>query len=151
MYLRAISRITLVLLLFSFIVLASATKCDFCDREFKCLMRHRWRCLSRITSSAPPRQHSPRDHYVPPSNGPSAKPSAGLASAGLETTTALDPALESCICGRRCKGRRGLAAHQRACRVYRDLLLNSYSTHPSDIPDDTSTSGAPSIPILLHC
>ena len=33
----------------------------------------------------------------------------------------LAPELTTCVCGRQCKGRRGLAAHQRTCRSFRDL------------------------------
>ena len=38
------------------------------------------------------------------------------------STVATDASDETCACGRRCKGRRGLRAHQRACGLLNNLL-----------------------------
>jgi len=99
-----------------------AVKCEHCDKEFKCLARHHWRCKARVTSSA----ESTRQHSLQQRVNQSISPATLSSQAASVTppTTSHQPTQDSivCSCGRACKGRRGLAAHQRTCTVHQALL-----------------------------
>ena len=101
---------------------SSAVKCDLCNGDFVVLGRHRWRCTGpkgRFTSAGPT---APNDDQV----------NTGQVQPGNNTytNTAINPApkcqiskdeLIKCVCGRSCKGRRGLRAHQRCCKAAQSL------------------------------
>jgi len=56
--------------------------------------------------------------------------------------TAVPPADKAtCIYGCRCKGRRGLKAHQRSCEPFKTVLNTDYSTQAADgnTQDDNAT------------
>ena len=120
--------IRLILLISS----VSATRCEFCGQDFMVVGRHIWRCPARITSSAHPAQSfsvqgAPDTSF----QGPIA---AGIAPTHAENA-GLASELTTCVCGRQCKGRRSLAAHQRTCRSFRDLLSGQCQNVNPVIPD----------------
>ena len=124
----------------------SATRCPYCDNEFISLGRHVWRCAARVTShGTPPLRDSPQ--ATQRAQGPSSHNSA---AAQLEITEGVSSGAadeETCMCGRKCKGRRGLRAHQRACGMLKNLLahtqLNDGIVSPSQDSCSTSVHGAP--------
>jgi Reverse transcriptase (RNA-dependent DNA polymerase) len=101
----------------------SATKCNFCGKDFKSVNRHSWRCQSRITGSAQPITNSMLQGGQ---NGSFQGPIAAGIVPHLNDPTAenvgIAQELTTCMCGKQCKGRRGLVAHQRSCRAFHDLL-----------------------------
>ena len=106
----------LTLIMLSCIVISSATKCPHCGKDFVKLGSHQWRCKGRITSSIP----AP----IGPIDDP--MPSTGKTTTVLNSLTPMnEPILETplikCVCGRLCKGRRGLRAHQRCCQMHKTL------------------------------
>src|SRR2546425_2459701 len=100
----------------------SGMKCDHCGKDFISLGRHTWRCQSRVTGPAHPA------HRLPVQGGLDmvfeGQIDAGLLvnSSGDEGGSGLSTDLRTCVCGKMCKGRRGLSAHQRSCRAFHDLL-----------------------------
>lgn len=121
------------IILTSLTIICEATKCEFCHKDFKVLGRHQWRCQSRgATASDPPpsptEQHgySAQEPHVNQStlniNQPDLSNDHQRAVRADNTTVWL-----ACHCGRLCKGRRGLRAHQRSCRALACLLGNNNS------------------------
>ena len=123
----------------------AAVKCDYCGQEFVSLGRHVWRCKARVTSSTRPlnamdtppvdlpSHDNPRpvDPPLPPPLPPRDEPEDVL-----------------CPCGRHCKGRRGLKAHQRACGFFKGLVqggpLNPPAADPLQaVPPTGSPNGHP--------
>ena len=105
--------------------------------------RHSWRCPSKITGPAHPA------HNLPIQGGPGASFQGNIAPGISPTPSAnaevqLEAVLTTCVCGRSCRGRRGLAAHQRSCRVYNDLLRGptscSNNTAGRDLSEETFTN-----------
>ena len=104
------------------------TKCPHCNKDFNVLGRHVWRCHSKGTSvdfmneiSAPGANYNAADNGSSTSLSPRVLP---LATSHSQTAAADDEQVEwlACHCGRRCKGRRGLQAHQRHCKTMEALL-----------------------------
>ena len=95
------------------------SKCPFCNGDFLSLNRHLWRCKGRVTSSqkeepsaVPLTESQVQRHNIDRSiNIPAAAPDT--------------EELLSCVCGKQCKGRRGLRSHQRACKVHSTLSTQS--------------------------
>src|ERR1044072_8325468 len=107
--------IAIVLLISS----VSATRCEFCGKDFVAVGRHVWRCPARITGSAHPA------HNLPVQGAPDTSFQGPIAAGVVPTHTeddCLATELTTCVCGKQCKGRRGFAAHQRTCRAFRDLV-----------------------------
>jgi hypothetical protein len=135
------------LVLFAWIsVVICATKCEFCNKEFTCLGRHTWRCPAKSTSSQSTVIQPTRLDNTP------------IHKSDVNNAVPISPTPEddliSCVCGRRCKGRRGLTMHQRSCKTSRQTLdqhqehANSAlpSPHPTAASSSTSTppeSGTP--------
>jgi len=94
------------------ITVISATKCEFCGREYTCLNRHAWRCPIKATATAQQANNPPTPVHQPVSM-PTTQPAHPLAEA--------PPAVVTCVCRRVCKGRKGLTMHQRSCAVLRSL------------------------------
>ena len=118
-----LSRIGLVWIYVSllWISIVSATVCPHCGKDFVSLGRHTWRCQSRITGPAHPA------HNFPVQGGSSTSFQGSVAAGvvpNVSDVTGSQVAVElvTCVCGRECKGRRGLVAHQRTCRAFHDLL-----------------------------
>ncbi len=97
--------------IFAFIILYceiqvnSAVICEFCNNDFVKLGRHTWRCTSRITST--------ETNVTPETTN-----SDTLIKSWNENQTVEEI---RCICGKICKGRRGLKAHKRSCKTTSDL------------------------------
>ena len=88
-----------------------ATKCPYCSTEFESINRHTWRCKARITSSVNNITSAPQVSMT----SPISLQTGNLVMAAPKASD------ETCVCGRKCKGRRGLKVHQRACGAYRQL------------------------------
>lgn len=118
----------------------SATRCEFCGQDFVVLGRHTWRCPARITGSAHPAHNSPVQG-VPVTNfqGPIA---AGVLPTQTDNGT-LAIELTTCVCGRQCKGRRGLTSHQRTCRAFRDLVNCQHGNINVNPNDDLNVNSSP--------
>ena len=98
------------------IVGTAATKCEFCHKEFSCIGRHVWRCPARSTSAQATRPTSPPD-------GPGVQPSVSSIAAPVIPPIPIEQL--KCVCGRMCKGRRGLTAHKRSCKIISAIDLGS--------------------------
>ena len=100
-----------------------ATKCTFCNKEFTVLGRHTWRCKSRITSSDN-NSFRPYDN----GNGSAINNASNFAN---ENNIPINRGNLNCVCGKVCKGKRGLKSHQRSCRTIRDLGLEHIGRDPA--------------------
>src|SRR6218665_2595192 len=110
----------------TFLDYTAATICPSCNRNFGSLGRHYWRCNGRMTSQAYPTNSG---NTI---NSPEAP--VHLTGATLNNMT-LQPVINNnsdalqCTCGKMCKGKRGLRAHQRSSahamhtKHYQTLLL----------------------------
>ena len=78
----------------------------------KYLHRHTWRCKGRVMSSESvlPVMPSPKHKETPPNDNLHGVAVNPLPSVSEE---------ESCVFGRKCKGRGGLKTHQRSCAFYK--------------------------------
>jgi len=100
----------------SLIRIIAAVRCPNCNGDFVSLGRHAWRCKARMTSSAsvalvtPVQQLNSGIHSSDSVHG-------ALNSPPAASTTDT----ETCLCGRKCKGRWGLKLHQRACGFLKSL------------------------------
>ena len=90
--------------------------CSFCGEDFISLGRHTWRCKRKLHQGASQNHvtngnsHLPQDLFIlnnniSDNNGP----------ANTEEI--------KCACGKKCKGLRGLKAHQRSCRTIKTLCI----------------------------
>ena len=108
--------ISWIIIISSLIPIILVDRCPFCGREFVSLGRHIWRCPARVTSQA-----SVHSSHVP-LQSPVISPPTVAPSGALVFSPPPNSDDETCVCGRRCKGRRGLKAHQRACGIFKSLL-----------------------------
>ena len=93
----------------------AAVRCTYCGQNFVSLGRHVWRCKARVTSVNYPLSIS--------ATPPSATTAHGIPQMGIPLMlppTAKDGVV--CVCGRACKGRRGLTAHHRSCEFFKRLI-----------------------------
>ena len=127
----------------------SAVQCEHCGKDFVSLGRHAWRCTARVTSSArplhavdPPLMDPTAQHHAPPPVDPPIPPPQGPDA----------PEDVLCPCGRHCKGRRGLKAHQRSCGFFKTLVQGGLlDPSGSDPPQPTPSTASPmGPPRLLH-
>ena len=104
------------------------TRIWICFMLFVGVVKPKWRCKTRIDQS----NHSNDVDYhetLPV----------------IKNNTSSSSNLISCICGKQCKGLRGLKAHHRSCRIIRyfnkDIVneLNSQDTNEDDLIDIDST------------
>jgi hypothetical protein len=126
-------RLYWIIVILSSVSFVNATRCEFCGKDFEVVRRHIWRCPSRITGSAHPA------HNMPVQGGPETIFQGEIAAGVVPSISGDDhlaTELTTCVCGRLCKGRRGLVAHQRTCRAFRDLLSGPRS---DDNPPTTTT------------
>ena len=113
----------------SILRIIEAVKCAHCGNDFISLGRHTWRCKARVTSAAYPGNIL--------SSPPMTRPTSGIPQPGIPLippNTATNDVL--CVCGRTCKGRRGLTAHQRSCEFYKRLTRGDLLSH---LPSDSAT------------
>ena len=84
------------------------------------LGRHTWRCKARITTAdiAP----DPGTLQVP-DNSDSSAPAA---TADLTPREVIPSDICVCMCGKHCKGKRGLKAHQRSCATFKSVAEANY-------------------------
>ena len=106
-------------------------ECEFCKKEFTSLGRHRWRCKARVNTNSidlDQRQVINSYHATRPfeNNQDFIGENALIANTNNmvnneESENTLqehnDPHRFTCYCGKKCKGLRGLKAHQRSCHV----------------------------------
>ena len=87
----------------------SMVVCSFCGKDFQSVNRHAWRCQARMEDVNP--------------------------DTNEETAEPVNPTGEiQCICGKICKGVRGLRGHQRSCRSIKHM---SDKLSINDIQDAT--------------
>ena len=108
-------------------------ECEFCKKEFTSLRRHRWRCKARVNTDSidlDQRQvinsyHATRpfenNHDFVGENASIANTNNVVNGNNEESENTLlehnDPHRFTCYCGKKCKGLRGLKAHQRSYHV----------------------------------
>ena len=97
-------------------LLAVFVVCSFCDKDFKSLGRHQWRCKHRVSG-----QHRASV------NTPLLQPDLNNADSTCNT------GIVKCFCGKVCKGIRGLKTHQRRCRAIVGLHGNLYEELEEDV------------------
>ena len=111
--------------------------CSFCGEDFISLGHHTWRCKRKLHQGASQNHitngnsHLPQDLFIlnnniSDNNGPAN-------TEGIK-----------CACGKKCKGLRGLKAHQRSCRTIKtlcnevldDLNSNNHTDQQEEITID---------------
>ena len=130
-------------------------KCQYCERTFKTLSKHIWRCSKKITQPSHTIDGNHGNH-VEFRNQPLANIDNENSVAAPEgTLTDYDEKMQrntetnyiECHCGKLCNGNRGLRAHQRFCHVnnipeLRDLFVQEIEQL---IDNDTDNSDNESI------
>ena len=96
------------------------TKCPYCNIEFAVLGRHTWRCKARITTAD-----------IAPDPGilqvvDNTDPLAPAATADLTPREVIPSDIWVCMCGKHCKGKRGLKAHQRSSTTFKSVAEAKY-------------------------
>ena len=121
--------------------------CSYCKVDFKSIGRHSWRCKERIRVNVNDRRDD-SSLVETTGNTNSARSSVGINEAATRNQVRISNVDHvECCCGKKCKGVRGLKAHQRSCRFIKgmcsDLLLphaeenaNDYD-QISDVVEDT--------------
>ena len=96
------------------------TKCPYCNIEFAVLGRHTWRCKARITTAdiAP----NPGTLQV----ADNSDTSIPAATADLTPREVIPSDIVVCMCGKHCKGKRGLKANQRSCATFKSVAEARY-------------------------
>ena len=107
--------------------------CPYCNEDFKVIGRHTWRCKVRVTSSE---GISLRTKPT----APVVDLTASAVNKACEQPANVELDEDICAWGRRCKGRRGLKAHQRSCTLFKTLLNKDYTqdVHDATLPADSS-------------
>jgi len=98
----------------------SAVQCQYCYGEFASLGRHVWRCKARGTSAATP--IVPTEHNIASVDAEISQETILGAAENLLPSSVKD---EQCVCGKKCKGPRGLKAHQRSCHTFKTLVTRN--------------------------
>lgn len=102
-------------------------KCRYCERTFKTLSKHIWRCSKKITQAAHTDTGNHGNDFVQietqdlsianVNNESSNDPPEGLLTEYDERSRKKDNYFIKCHCGKLCNGNRGLRAHQRFCHI----------------------------------
>ena len=112
--------------------------CGLCHRDFKSLGRHHWQCRKKLNDQ----QEDTRQRtyssdsssiHLDHGNNETEEANARLLSSNSEI---------SCVCGKACKGNRGLKSHQHACRTIRGLNqepINALRSYDHDNEDEITT------------
>ena len=90
-------------------ILAILVICSFCEKEFEVLNRHDWRCEERLRYQRNGGNHG-NDSV-----------SNNFNAVNLDCNEIVNNDCHKCICGKKCKGLRGLKVHQRSCRAIESL------------------------------
>ena len=88
---------------------ATKTKCEHCRIEFACLSKHSWRCPAKTTSTRTADNSTPTPDST---NAGNTNHSVNALIVEKET-----PEHFHCICGKKCKGLKGLKMHHRCCKL----------------------------------
>ena len=101
------------------------TVCSFCGKDFVCLWRHSWRCKEKykVDNNYHDNVNETQNRLL-------------VVNQNHHEGNSL---LIKCSCGKKCKGQRGLKAHQRSCRVIKELhgnLFEHLDEDVNDTPDD---------------
>ena len=136
---RIISFYFLIVIFAGLLQNSDAVACRYCNKDFKKVGSHSYRCTARITS---PRPLSQRTDVPSPSEPAATYGDLGREPAASSTTTNLNFPLGGhseikCVCGTSCKGKRGLRAHQRFCK---HLQNSTPESEKNDENDDTSSN-----------
>jgi len=99
-----------------FTILAVFVVCSFCEKDFKSIGRHQWRCKQRVSG-----------HHHASVNTPLLQPDLNNVDSTCNSGSV------KCCCGKVCKGIRGLKTHQRRCRVIVGLHGNLYEESLEEI------------------
>ena len=123
---------SLLIVLFLLVItdFVNSTRCPHCNAEFKVLGRHIWRCPSKGTAIESSTEqlhpainiHEDRTTGVLNTRGPTSLPPLPSSPTAHSAGSNEQVDWHVCHCGRRCKGRRGLRAHQRHCKTMDTLL-----------------------------
>ena len=105
-----------------------ATICEFCQKDFTCIGRHTWRCPARITSATTNTPNVSPDSFTTSQETIVNKPIT------LPADINESQQLIRCACGKECKGRRGLKAHQRNCKISK--LIHEECANIEDLTGD---------------
>ena len=101
---------------------------EFCGKDFKEANMHNWRCKSRS------HQSSSNNHVA----NEKASSSNIVNPEIINNRSVANVEHIHCSCGKKCKGLRGLKAHQRSCRVIKSMSdnfvdnLNNYYNELND-------------------
>ena len=126
----------------SFVVETSATKCPFCNGKYVKLGSHQWRCKGRITSADVPTSLASTT-FTTDSMNEQVPGDTGMTSVNDSLDTHI-----ICTCGRKCKGRRGLKAHQRSCKVHR--MLSTEYVDPALVNSDVNHGNTGDVEEVTH-
>ena len=130
-----------IVTLLRFIRIIEGVRCEYCGEDFVSLGRHVWRCKARVTSSARPLPSTDT-----PPTGPSSSAGTLQAPIPLPLVPPIHPLASDtsddvhCPCGRLCKGRRGLKAHQRACGFFKSLVQGGLLNPTDNAPQPATSS-----------
>ena len=135
------SLVRLSILILWIISLTEATKCEFCNKDFVSLGRHSWRCPAKATASVVNRPTPLDDHCIQ---------STDVNQVVKSTPVQSDIIQVQCVCGKLCKGRRGLAMHRRSCKMANSVTTvdNGESPPAGNQPTPMAPSTPPSSPAL---
>ena len=144
---RIISFYFLIVIVAGLLQNSDAVACRYCNKDFKKVGSHSYRCTARITSPRPLSQH--RESGPPEPNemhrSQPATPTSSSSSSAAAATAAINllghPEIK-CTCGQGCKGKRGLRAHQRFCKHATNSSETAPDSEPNeDAPTDLDTVG----------
>ena len=85
--------------------------CSFCKKDLEVLNRHSWRCKEELKNKHKEDNHA--NDIV----------SNNFNTVNLDRNEIVNNDCPKCICGKKCKGLRGLKVHQRSCRAI--IFLNN--------------------------
>ena len=129
-------------------------KCQYCERTFKTLSKHIWRCSKKITQPSHTIDGNHGNHVEFRNQSLANIDNENSVAAPKGTLTYCDEKMQrnretnyiECHCGKLCNGNRGLRAHQRFCHVndkpeLRDLFVQEIEQlidNDTDNSDDES-------------
>ena len=133
----------LIIIISANICVVESTRCPYCNEDFVSLGRHTWRCRARRTSTAPV---PTVDSTVNEDNINNGRP-GNHSILPTVSQNQDNVAYVKCSCGRLCKGRRGLRAHQRSCAIHESLSKindsdSDNSHHTADVNHFDSADGS---------
>ena len=95
-------------------ILAVFVICSFCRKDFEVLNCHSWRYKEKLK------------HQRNEGNHCKGSVSNNLNTVNLDRNEIVNNDCHKCICGKKCKGLRGLKVHQRSCRAITSLNNNNF-------------------------